>query len=85
VVAGRPLGHMGHAQRHLADFQAYDPSLAADDVASILEYVRRFGASSPGLHRGTLHQAVVEIGGQQVAIVVVVSSSGSIKTGYPEA
>jgi hypothetical protein len=84
VSAGRPLSKMGHAQNHLVDFQGLDPSLTSDDVANILEYVRRFGTPSPGLHGGTLHRATVEIGGQQIPVLVVVSSAGIVKTGYPE-
>lgn len=84
VSTGRPLSQMGHAQKHLADFQGFDPSLTADDVANILEYVRQSGTSSPGLHGGTLHRAMVEIGGQQIPVLVVASSAAIIKTGYPE-
>lgn len=41
LKVGRPLKKMGHAAKHLKEFQKIDPSLSAGDVAKILKYVRQ--------------------------------------------
>jgi len=83
LKVARPLKKMGHAAKHLKEFQRLDPSLSADDVAKILEHVRQVGKSSPTLHGGKLYEAAVDIGGRSVNVRVVESAGGNIKTGFP--
>ncbi len=83
LKVARPLKKMGHAAKHLKDFQKIDPSLSADDVAKILEHVRQVGKSSPTSHGGKLYEAAVDIGGKSVNVKVVESAGGVIKTGFP--
>jgi len=84
VKPSRPLNKMGHAQKHLPDFQKLDPALQAEDVARILEYARLTGESAPTANGGRLITAMVEIGGRGVVIKVVETAAGLIKTGFPE-
>lgn len=84
VRPSRPLNKMGHAQKHLSDFQKLDPSLRADDVARILEYARLTGQSVPTANGGKLITAIVEIGGRATVVKVVESAAGLIKTGFYE-
>jgi hypothetical protein len=83
LKVARPLKKMGHAAKHLKDFQKIDPSLSADDVAKILEHVRQVGKSSSTSHGGKLYEAAVDIGGKSVNVKVVESAGGFIKTGFP--
>jgi len=83
VTASRPLDKMGHAKKHLGDFQKIDPTLTNDDVAKILEHVRKVGQSSPTKFGGKAFEAAVDIGGKSVTVKVIESSGGLIKTGYP--
>jgi len=83
LKVARPLKKMGHAAKHLKDFQKIDSSLSADDVAKILEHVRQVGKSSPTAHGGKLYEAAVDIGGKSVNVKVVESAGGVIKTGFP--
>jgi len=84
----RPLAKMGHAAKHLKDFQKLDSSLNADDVAKILEYVRqvakRAGAFESTSFGGKAYEAIVDIGGKPVTVRVIESAGGVIKTGYPK-
>ncbi len=83
----RPLAKMGHAAKHLKDFQKYDAALGSDDVAKILGYVRdiakKAGASEATRNGGMAYEAIVDIGGQSVRVRVIESASGLIRTGYP--
>jgi hypothetical protein len=79
----RPLNKMGHAQKHLKDFRKHDPALTDNDVAKILEHARRVGQSRPGEFGSRIYEATVRIGGKDIKVIVVESSSGVIKTGYP--
>jgi len=83
IKPSRPLDKMGHAAKHLKDFQKIDPSLTADDVAKILEYVRSTGTSSATSFGGKAFQGVVQIGGKSVTVKVIESAGKVIKTGYP--
>ena len=81
--ASRPLSKMGHAQKHLPDFQKIAPTLTADDVAKILENTRKTGIPVATSNGGTLYEATVNISGKNVTVRVVESSGGVIKTGFP--
>ncbi len=81
--ASRPLNKMGHAAKHLADFQKIDPNLTEGDVAKILEHVRSVGNSSPTSFGGKAFEAVETIAGKSVTVKVIESAGGVIKTGYP--
>lgn len=74
---------MGHAKKHLGDFQKIDPNLTEGDVAKILEHVRKVGQSSPAQFGGKAFEASVDIAGKPVTVKVIESSAGLIKTGYP--
>ena len=74
---------MGHAAKHLADFQKIDPNLTEGDVAKILEHVRSVGNSSPTSFGGKAFEAVETIAGKSVTVKVTESARGVIKTGYP--
>ena len=74
---------MGHARKHLKEFQKIDPNLSEDDVAKILQSVRDRGKPSPSKFGSHNYQAVVDIGNRSVTVNVNVSSSGLIKTGFP--
>jgi RHS repeat-associated protein len=79
----RPLKKMGHAAKHLKDFQKYDPHLTEEAVAKILTYVKQTGTQvGTGGQGEKLIEKAVEIGGKMVNVRVVVSSSGNIKSGY---
>ncbi|MCW5971691.1 MAG: RHS repeat-associated core domain-containing protein [Blastocatellales bacterium] len=80
--ASRPLGKMGHAAKHLQDFQKY-ANLSKEEVAKILEYVRQTGTQVGSSNGGRTLEKVVEIGTSKVLVRVVESASGVIKTGYP--
>jgi RHS repeat-associated protein len=84
VKATRPLNKMGHAMKHLQEFQKIDPKLKAEDVAKILEHVKNTGAVKATKHGGKLYEGTVEIGKKKVKLKVVESSGGTIKTGFPE-
>jgi RHS repeat-associated protein len=71
VTPSRPLDKMGHAQKHLGEFQKIDPSLTKDDVAKILEYVRKVGTSTPTKFGGKAFEAAVDIGGKSVTVKVI--------------
>jgi hypothetical protein len=83
--ASRPLSHMGHAAKHLKDFQKIHPDLSAQDVAKILEYVRATGRVVPGLgkHGATVYEATVQIGSKSVTVRAVESLAGIIKSSFP--
>ena len=86
-MALRPLAKMGHAAKHLKQFQKFDPALSSDDVVRILEYVRdiakKAGAFEPTRNGGTRSEALIDIGGKSVRVVVIETKSRLIKTGYP--
>jgi hypothetical protein len=79
----RPLSGMGHAAKHLKEFQELDPSLTSEAVAKILTYVKETFPGVAGRFGGTEHVGAVAIGGKQVTVKVIVTSAGNIKTGYP--
>ncbi|HOI92804.1 MAG TPA: RHS repeat-associated core domain-containing protein [Candidatus Rifleibacterium sp.] len=81
----RPLEKMGHAQKHANEFREIDSSLSNNDIARILEYVRRTGRVVPGAgqHGGQLLEKVVTIRGKNVVVQVFETVSKTIKTGYP--
>jgi RHS repeat-associated protein len=81
--ASRPLNKMGHASKHLGEFQKIDSSLTDTDVAKILEHVRSVGTSTATQHGGKAFEAVVNIGGKSVTVKVIESAGGVIKTGFP--
>ena len=83
ITPSRPLDKMGHASKHLKDFQKIDPSLTADDVAKILEHVRATGTSTATRFGGKAFQGVVQIGGKSVTVKVIESAGEVINTGYP--
>jgi hypothetical protein len=72
---------MGHAAKHLKEFQEIDPNLTESDVAKILEHVKSVGTSTATQHGGKAFQAVVQIGGRSVTVKVIESAGGIIKTG----
>ena len=74
---------MGHAQKHLGDFQKIDPTLSKERCSKDLEHGRKVGQSSPTQHGGKAFEATVDIGGKQVTMKVIESAGGVIKTGYP--
>jgi len=84
TTASRPLNKMGHAKKHLKDFQKIDPSLTENEVAKILQHVKDTGKPSPSSFGSTNYESVVNIGGKSVNVKVNVSSGGGIKTGFPE-
>jgi hypothetical protein len=79
---------MGHAQKHMPDFQELEPTLTAEDIARLLEYVRQqameTGSHQPTPHGGTLYTHRVSLGGKPIRVHVVTSVTGIIKTGFPE-
>jgi RHS repeat-associated protein len=81
----RPLEKMGHAQKHADEFRQIDSSLSNNDIARILEYVRRTGRVVPGAgqHGGQLLEKAVTIRGKNVVVRVFETVSKTIKTGYP--
>jgi hypothetical protein len=79
----RPLSKMGHAREHLPDFKKIDPDINENEVAQILEHVRKTSSPRPGPHGDQIFENVVEIGGKQILVRVVESAGGIIKTGYP--
>lgn len=83
VTPSRPLNKMGHASKHLKEFQDIDPSLTDTDAAKILEHVRSVGTSTATKHGGKAFEAAVNIGGKSVNVQVIESAGGVIKTGYP--
>lgn len=83
TTPSRPLKNMGHAQKHLNDFREFDPNLSEIDVAKILEYTRKNGVLKETTKNGSVYEATVKIGQQNVKVNTVVSSSGNIKTGFP--
>ncbi len=85
VDQGRPSLKQDEARSEASrGFRRHDPSLTEDDIAKILEYVRRNGTAVSTHHGGKLYSANVEIGGRQVDVLVVESFGGTIKTGYPK-
>ncbi|MBI3668366.1 MAG: RHS repeat-associated core domain-containing protein, partial [Acidobacteria bacterium] len=79
----RPLAKMGHAAKHLKDFQTIHPSLTEKEVAQILTYVKE---NFPGVRQASgkvVHVGEVSIGGRNVTVKVVETSAGNIRTGYP--
>jgi hypothetical protein len=74
---------MGHAMKHLEEFQELDPSLTEHAVAKILTWVKENAPGVPGPNGTTEHVGKVMLGGVERSVKVVVSSSGNIKTGYP--
>ncbi len=82
VRASRPLEKMGHAAKHLKDFQQY-ANVTKEEVAKILEYVRQTGTQVGSSFGGRTLEKVVEIGASQVRVRVVESAGGIIKTGFP--
>jgi RHS repeat-associated protein len=83
--APRPLSKMGHAQKHLPDFKKIDPNITSDEVAQILEHVRKTGTRIPnaGSHGEIVYEKVIEIAGKQTLVRVIESAGGVIKSGYP--
>lgn len=71
TTASRPLNKMGHASKHLKDFQKLDPKLTEGDVAKILDHVRSVGKATPTSFGGKAFEAVVEIGGKSVTVKVI--------------
>ncbi len=88
VPLSRLLHRMGHAQKHVPDFQHLEPTLKAEDIARLLEYVRQqaieTGSYQPTRHGGTLYTHMVSLGGKPIRVHVVTSAAGIIKTGFPE-
>jgi len=83
VRASRPLAKMGHAAKHLKDFQKY-ANLSEKEVAQILEFVRQTGTVvGTGSSGEKIFEKVVEIGSHQVLVKVLESTGGVIKTGFP--
>jgi len=83
VSADRSLAKMGHAAKHLKDFQEIDPSLTDDAVAKILTFVKERFPGTLGAFGATEHVGMVRIADRRVTVKVVVSPSGVIKTGFP--
>ncbi len=84
VRASRSLRAIKHGRKHLNDFLKIDPDMTSDDVAKILEYVRKTGVKSLTHHGRKAFEAQVNIGGKKVMVRVVESSAGNIVTGYPK-
>ncbi len=74
---------MGHAAKHLKEFQELDPTLTENDVAKILTYVKQKFTGVPGSFGATEHVGPVTIAGKEVTVKAVASSAGNIKTGFP--
>lgn len=84
ITPTRPLSAMGHAARHLEDFQEIIPDLTSEDLAKIIDAVRQNPSSTEALSNGqTAFQARVEAGGKVVNVRVIESSSGIPRTAYP--
>ncbi len=81
--ASRPLKKMGHAQKHLPEFKKLDPTLTDNDVAKILEFVRKTATPTAAEHGAKAFEAAVQIGGKSVTVKVIESAGGVIKTGFP--
>jgi hypothetical protein len=83
IRATRPLAKMGHAAKHYKDFLKY-ANLTREEVALILEYVRRTGTQTgTGANGEKIIEKVVQIGSSQVNVRVLETISRNIKTGYP--
>ena len=73
--------NLKHIQKHLADFQKLNPSLALEDVVSLGQHI----ASRPENLLGTpggrkVFEEVVAIGDQQVRVRVVLNPSGVLRS-----
>ncbi len=84
LKVGRPLRKMGHAFRHFDEFRKIDPSITEQDVAKILEYVRKIDKNPLIQSNGRkLYSGTVEIGGKRVKVQVIETVDKTIRTGWP--
>jgi hypothetical protein len=83
IKVARPLSKIGHAAKHFKDFQKIAPNITEQEVAQILETVRRNANPKSGKFGRKEFESLVEIHGKNVKVKVVETSSGNILTGYP--
>jgi RHS repeat-associated protein len=75
--------NLKHIAKHLAEFQQIDPTITLEQVVEIGQQIAAKGTVSAARASNPVITEVVQVGGRQVIVKVVLNSEGGIRSIYP--